>query len=94
MRSIKEKWTGQLSKLNDPIIFSRSTAVSDSSTVDKIDFDPNTHTMMVTYNTGVQYVYSPVTPTVYGSLVSADSVGKMLNILVKENDDITYVKVD
>lgn len=83
-----------MSQTDNPIVFSRSTMVSDSSTVDKIDFDPNTDTMMVVFNTGARYVYSPVSANIYAAIVAADSVGKMLNILVKENSDINFVKVD
>ena len=83
-----------MSQTDKTIIFSRSTAVNDSSTINKIDFDPNTETMMVTFNTGMEYVYSPVSQQIYGAVVSADSVGKALNTLVKDNDSISYVKVD
>lgn len=83
-----------MSKTDSPTIFSRSTKISDSSTVNQIDFDPVTEVMMVTFNTGAQYVYSPVTSHIYGAIVSAESAGKMLNILIKENDDIAYVLVD
>jgi hypothetical protein len=75
-------------------VFSRSVAVSDSSTVAKIDFDPITETMMVTFHTGARYVYSPVTAGQFGLVAGGESVGKMMNIIIKEDDNISFTKVD
>ena len=51
-------------------------------------------TMLVEFHTGARYVYSPVTAHQFGAIISAESVGQTLNILIKENDDVSYVQVD
>ena len=83
-----------MSQTDNPIVFCRTVVVTDSSTVDSVAFDPNTDTLLVTFNTGARYVYSPVTGEQFGIVVGADSVGKMLNLVIKENDDISFTKVD
>jgi len=83
-----------LSKQSDPIIFSRTVVITDSSTIDKMEFDPNTESLLVTFNTGSRYIYSPVSNSIFGAVISADSVGQRFNELVKESDSIDYAKVD
>jgi hypothetical protein len=68
--------------------------VSDSSTIDRMEFDPNTQHLLVTFNTGTRYIYQPVPNAVFGAIVGADSVGQRFNELVKESDSIFYNKVD
>jgi hypothetical protein len=68
--------------------------VTDSSTVDRMEFDPNTKNLLVTFNTGARYIYHPVSSDIFGAIVGADSVGQRFNELVKESDTISYSKVD
>jgi hypothetical protein len=68
--------------------------VTDSSTIDRMEFDPNTQNLLVTFNTGSRYIYHPVSNAVFGAVVGADSVGQRFNELVKESDSIAYNKVD
>lgn len=83
-----------MSKVDSPIIFSRTVVITDSSTIDRMEFDPNTENLLVTFNTGARYIYHPVSGVTFGAVISADSVGQRFNELVKESDDITYAKVD
>jgi hypothetical protein len=83
-----------LSKTDSPIIFSRTVVVTDSSTIDRLEYDPNTQNLVVTFNTGTRYIYHPVANAVFGAIVGADSVGQRFNELVKESDSISYSKVD
>jgi len=85
---------GKLSKSSSPIIFSRTVVITDSSTIDKMEFDPNSSNLLVTFNTGTRYIYHPVSNGIFGAVISADSVGQRFNELVKESDSIDYAKVD
>lgn len=83
-----------MSKTDNPITFTRTVVVTDSSTIDRMEFDPNSEYLLVTFNTGSRYVYSPVSSVTFAAIVAADSVGQRFNELIKESDDIAYSKVD
>ena len=83
-----------MSQSDLPIVFTRTVVVTDSSTIHQMEFDPNTQNLLVTFNTGARYVYTPVSNAIFGAVVGADSVGQRFNELVKESDSISYAKVD
>jgi hypothetical protein len=62
-----------------PNDFSRSTAVTDSSQIWRVEYSPSTKVMSVQFANGDLYLYEGVSGFVYATIVGADSVGKAFN---------------
>lgn len=62
--------------------FSRVCHILDSSNIVKIEYDPSEELMRVTFTNGDAYDYK-VEPTIFGTLLGAQSVGKAFHKLVK-----------
>lgn len=56
-----------------------------SSNVASVGYDPNTLTLEVEFVNGAVYQYFDVPEIEYQSLISAESVGKYLNLNIKNN---------
>jgi len=77
---------------NSPIEFTRVVTISDSSNIDVIKFDPNTNNMTVSFLTGATYLYNPVSSALFGTIVSADSVGSIFAASIRGNRKISFVE--
>ncbi len=54
-----------------------------SSNIDEVEHDSSTSTLKVTFKNGSRYKYDEVPQVVFEQLISAESVGKALNQMVK-----------
>ena len=77
---------------NSPIEFTRVVTISDSSNIDVIKFDPSTNNMTVSFLTGATYLYNPVSSVLFGTIVSADSVGSVFAASIRGNKKISFVE--
>jgi len=77
---------------NIPISFTRVVTITDSSNIDVIKYDPNTNNMTVSFLTGATYLYNPVNNVLFGSIVSADSVGAFFAASIRGNKNISFVE--
>lgn len=56
-----------------------------SSHIESVGHDPRTETLRITYKTGDAYDYQPVPAEVYGAILAAESVGQIVNKVIKPN---------
>lgn len=77
---------------DNPIIFTRIVTVLDSGNIDMIKYNPDTQNMTVSFLTGATYLYNPVNPALFGSIVSADSVGSVFAASIRGNKNISFVE--
>ena len=64
-----------------------------SSNLRYAEHDSATNTLTVTFNTGAVYAYTPVSKEGYKSLCNAESAGKYFYENIKNNPNISCVKV-
>lgn len=60
---------------------SRFVRITDSSNINNIDYEPYDQTMRVTFKSGITYTYHDVSASVFGEIISAESVGTTLSKL-------------
>lgn len=77
---------------DNPIIFTRVVTVLDSSNIDIIKYNPDTQNMTVSFLTGATYLYNPVNSVLFGTIVSADSVGSVFAASIRGNKNISFVE--
>ena len=56
-----------------------------SSSVTSVGYDPSTLTLEIEYNGGSVYQYFDVPETAYQELMRASSIGRFMNINIKNN---------
>lgn len=63
-----------------------------SSNIDAVDYDPTCSKLTVRFKNSGVYIYDKVSQEEFEGLISAESVGKYLNKVIK-NDNHPYTKV-
>jgi len=53
----------------------RTVTIYDSSQIRNVSYDITTKTMQIRFSNNTMYTYPNVAPSIFGALVSADSVG-------------------
>jgi hypothetical protein len=61
----------------------RHIAVTDSTLVDVVHYDPETNTLDAVFHSGARYRYRGVTPKIFSKFVLATSMGKFYNRFIK-----------
>lgn len=56
---------------------------TNSSQVKEIEYNEPSKEMLVTFLTGVKYVYYDITPEIWKQALEAESIGKFLNSSIK-----------
>lgn len=64
-----------------------------SSQIKNVGFDEKSFTLEIEFNRGGIYQYSPITRDGYTQLLKAESVGKHFNENIKNNEQVTTVKI-
>lgn len=71
----------------------RELIVYDSSQIQRIGWDSQTDTLVVEFLNGQVYKYDGVTPSMFGMLACADSVGAIFADSIRLNPAIPYTKL-
>lgn len=53
----------------------RTVTIKDSSQISNVSYDPSSKTMQIRFKNNTMYMYTNVAPSIFGALISADSVG-------------------
>ena len=53
----------------------RTVTIKDSSQISNVSYDPSSKTMQIRFKNNTMYMYANVAPSIFGALISADSVG-------------------
>jgi hypothetical protein len=61
-------------------LYPRICQINDSTNLVELAYDPIDKEMMATFKDSIKYVYRNISPSVYGDIVSAESVGKTFNV--------------
>lgn len=64
-------------------MFTRQVTIDDSSQIKMVLYDPVNQQMSVSFTNGDNYVYDKVPHSVFGELISADSVGEFFSQYVR-----------
>ena len=67
--------------------------IVDSSLLKSLGYDGGTSTLEVEFHNGAVYTYDGVPEEVYSEVMSAESVGKAFNRLVKSEGSYPYKRV-
>ena len=70
------------------------TNTYESSTIDSSTYDFKTLELFVAFKSGTTYLYNNVSHLVYAEFRDSESQGKALNSLIKQNDDISFEKLE
>lgn len=73
-------------------MFSRIVDIEDSSQIKRVLYDPETRQMSVVFTRGENYVYEKVPPSVFGELISNESVGGFFSQYVRTTFDYRKMK--
>jgi hypothetical protein len=75
-------------------MISTQTNIYESSTIDSTTYDYTNKDLYVAFKSGTTYLYKNVNTAVYQEFRDSDSQGKSLNALIKNNEDITFEKLE
>jgi len=63
-----------------------------SSAISTLQYNETRQDLTVNFNSGRQYVYTPVSPEFFGKLRKATSKGRYFNNNIKNNEALTCLK--
>ena len=70
------------------------TNTYDSSTIESYTYDFKEKELYVSFKSDTVYLYQNVNKEIYEGFRDADSQGKALNSLIKQNTDISFEKLE
>jgi len=65
-----------------------------SSSLNWFSYEAETSTLDVNFSSGITYRYDNVTNEMFKKLANAESYGKALNTIIKQNDKVGYVRLE
>ena len=75
------------------VVCDRVCKFSNSDNIDCVEYNYNLHILVVIFNTGSVYQYYDVPVDVFGSVVTAPSIGKAFNQYVSRRE-FRYIKLE
>ncbi len=73
--------------------YDRVTKITDSDNIAYISYNPQLNSMIVEFINGDGYEYLDIVPSIYGAIVSGESVGSTFQKLVRNNKSIKFNKI-
>lgn len=64
-----------------------------SSNIEAIGYDHKSRTLVVVFKNKTSYSYHPITQAGFEALRTAESVGKYFNEHIKNNQNVSFIKI-